>query len=136
MNTSIPTNGQLERTLSQRIQALYRDELGHRTGKIACSLCGSKVVIVIEDSITQPEQILAKEGQKTLAEEVHSELDDAIQPRLKQLIEDVLSVEVVDLLSDATLETGRTGIIAVLEMEPAVRASSSTQRLKSRAPLS
>ncbi|WAL60725.1 DUF2294 domain-containing protein [Thermocoleostomius sinensis] len=135
MNTSIPTNGQLERTLSQRIQALYRDELGHRTGKITCSLCGSKAVIVIEDSITQPEQILAKEGQTTLAEEVRSELDDAIQPRLKQLIEEVLNVEVIDLLSDATLETGRTGIIAVLKMEPTVRASSATQRLKTRAPL-
>jgi uncharacterized protein YbcI len=135
MNASVPTNGQLERTLSQRIQALYRDELGHRTGKITCSLCSNKMVIVIEDSITQPEQILAKEGQKNLAEEVHSELDDAIQPRLKQVIEEVVGVEVIDLLSDATLETGRTGIIAVLQMEPTVRASSSAQRLKTRAPL-
>jgi uncharacterized protein YbcI len=135
MNTSIPTNGQLERTLSQRIQALYRDELGHRTGKITCSLCNGKLVIVIEDSITQPERILAKEGQKSLAEEVHSELDGAIQPRLKQLIEEVLNVEVIDLLSDATLETGRTGIIAVLQAEPTVRASSSAQRLKTRTSL-
>lgn len=131
MNPSVPTNGQLERTLSQRIQALYRDHLGHRTGKVSCSLCSEKLVIVIENSITQPEQILAKGGQGSLAKEVRSELDDAIRPHLKDLIQDVLSVDIVDLLSDATMETGRTGIIAVLDTTPAVRTSSA-QRQKTR----
>lgn len=119
--TVVPTCGQLERTLSQRIQALYRDQLGHRLGKVTCQLFETKLAIVIEDSITQPEQVLAQEGQSNLAKEVHARLDHVIQPQLKTLIEQVLEVNVIDVLSDAAFETGRTGIIAVLTETPDVR---------------
>jgi len=132
MTITIPTQGQLERTLSQRIQSLYKEQLGHRPGKVTCRLLGEKLIIVIEGSITQPEQILAKEGQVHLAKEVRSELEDAIQPQLKTLVEEIVKVDVVDLLSDATLETGRTGAIVVLADCPAVRSPASAQRLKAR----
>lgn len=132
MTATIPTQGQLERTLSQRIQGLYKDQLGHRPSKVTCRLLGEKIIIVIEDSITQPEQILAQEGQMHLAKEVRSELDDAIQPQLKTLVEEIVKVDVVDLLSDATLETGRSGAIVVLAECPTVRSSASAQRLKAR----
>jgi uncharacterized protein YbcI len=125
MTTSIPTRGQLERTLSQKIQALYREQLGHRPGKVTCQVFGEQLAIVIEDSITQPEQVLANEGQSSLAQEVRSELDSALQPQLKTLIEEIVRVGVVDLLSDATLESGRTGMIVVLDNPPEVRSSNS-----------
>lgn len=125
---SIPTRGQLERTLSQRIQSLYREELGHRPGKVTCQLFGEKLAIVIENSITQPEQVLAKGGQEALAEEVRSELADALRPQLKALLEEILDVDVVDLLSDATIETGRTGVIVVLANAPTVRNPSSMNK--------
>jgi uncharacterized protein YbcI len=124
MTATLPTRGQLERTLSQRIQALYREELGHRTGKVTCQIFGEQLAIVIEDSITQPEQMLAQKGQDALATEVRTGIDDAIQPQLKSLIEEIAGVSVIDLLSDATLESGRTGIIAVLDSTPAVRCPS------------
>lgn len=130
--TTIPTQGQLERTLSQRIQTLYKNQLGHRPGQVTCRLLSEKLIILIEDSITQPELILAQEGQMHLAQEVRSELDDAIKPQLRALIEEVLKVDVVDLLSDATLETGRTGAIVVLAESPAVRSPASAQKLKTR----
>lgn len=132
MTTTTPTQGQLERTLSQRIQNLYKTQLGHRPSKVMCRLLNEKLVIVIEGSITQPEQILAQEGQIHLAKEVRSELDDAIQPQLRTLIEEILKVNVVDLLSDATLETGRTGAIVVLAEGPDIRSSTAAQRLKAR----
>lgn len=128
--TAIPTPGQLERTLSQRVQTLYKNQLGHRPGQVTCRLFGEKLIILIEDSITQPELILAQEGQLHLAEEVRSELDDAIKPQLRALVEEVLKVDVVDLLSDATLETGRTGAIVVLAEVPTVRSPASAQKLK------
>lgn len=121
MDSSAPTRGQLERTLSQRIQALYRTQLGHQPRKVTCQIFDEKIAIVLEDAITQPEQILASSGQEKLAEKVRSELDEAIQPQLKALIEEIMGVTVLDLLSDAKLETGRTGIIAVLEAPPQVR---------------
>jgi uncharacterized protein YbcI len=128
--SSKPTRGQLERTLSQRLQALYREQLGHQPGKITCQLFDEKVAIILENSITQPEQLLADRGQAELAEQVRSQLDEAIQPRLKTLIEEVLGVPVLDLLSDATLETGRTGVIAVLEMTPEVRNPEAVPKIK------
>jgi uncharacterized protein YbcI len=59
---------------------------------------------------------------------VRSDLDNAIRPHLKALIEEILAVEVLDLLSDATLQTGRTGMIVVLENPPQMRASASSQK--------
>lgn len=128
MSTQTLTRGQVERTLSQQLQALYRSQLGHQTGKITCQLLDDKLMIVVEDSVTQPEQLLAEEGHKELAEQVRTDLDAAVRPHLKTLIEEALGVDVLDLLSDATLETGRTGIIVVLASSPAVRASTVIQK--------
>lgn len=128
--SSKPTRGQLERLLSQRLQALYREQLGHQPGKVTCQLFDEKLAVIVEDSITPPEQLLANTGQIELAEQVRSDLDKAIQPQLKGLIEDVLGVSVLDLLSDATLETGRTGIIAVLDLTPEVRNPDAVPKVK------
>lgn len=121
MDASSLTRGQLERTLSQQIQALYRTQLEHQPSKVICQIFDEKIAIILEDSITQPEQLLFNTGQEELAEQVRSELDEAIQPQLKALIEQVVGVPVIDLLSDAKLETGRTATIAILAATPQVR---------------
>lgn len=128
--TSTPTRGQLERTLSQRIQALYRNQLGHQPSKVICQLFDEKVAIVLEDSVTQPEQLLAQNGQEDLAEQVRENLDKALEPQLKALIEEVVGVQVLDLLSDAKIETGRTGTIAVLAAVPKVRDPAAIPKVK------
>lgn len=117
----LPTRGQLERTLSQRLQALYRTQTGHRLEEVVCQIFDQRIAIVLENSITQVEQLLASDGKSDLAEEVRSKLNEAIEPQVKQLIEEVLGVTVVDLLSDAKFETERTGMIAVLAEAPQVR---------------
>ncbi len=124
------TRGQLERTLSQRIQALYRDKLDRQPSKVTCQLFECKLAIIVEDSVTQPERILVEVGQIDLAEQVRSILDSAIAPDLKNIIREVLGVSVIDLLSDATLGTGRTGAIAVLESTPNVRNPNSIPKTK------
>ena len=124
MASDTPTKGQLERSLSQKVQALYRNKLGQQPSKVSCQLCDEKLIIILEDSLTQPEQILAQGGQEDLAEEVRTNLDDFIKPKLKSLVEEVSGVNVTDLLSDVTLESGLTGIIAMLEKTPMVRSAS------------
>lgn len=121
MDASYPTRGQIERTLSQRIQALYRTQLEHQPSKVTCQLFDEKIAVVLEDSITQPEQLLVSQGQEELAEKVRSELDQALQPQLKTLIEEVVGVDVVDILSNAKLETGRTATVVILASSPPVR---------------
>ncbi len=130
-----PTRGQLERTIAQRIQALYREILGHQPSKVTCQLCDHNVVLLLEGSITQPEQLLAEIGKQELAEQVRLDLDDAIQPQIKALIEEILNVSVVDLLTDATLETGRTGIIAILTDAPDIRHPALNSKNKKSASL-
>lgn len=121
MDTSYPTRGQIERTLSQRIQALYRTQLEHQPSQVICQIFDGKIAIILEDSITQPEQLLVDNGQEELAEQVRSKLDDALEPQLKALIEEVVGVSVIDLLSDAKLATGRTATIVILAETPQVR---------------
>jgi uncharacterized protein YbcI len=130
MTASIPTRGQLERSLSQRIQALYRNQLGHRLGDVICQMFDQKIAIVLENSITQPERVLINNGKEDLAEQVREDIDEAIHTQLRELIEEVVGVNVIDLLSDATLETERTGIIAVLAEIPKVRDRNSIPKIK------
>jgi uncharacterized protein YbcI len=125
MTTTLPTRGQLERSLSQRIQALYRSQLGHRLSGVDCELLETKIAIVLEQSVTQPEQLLVDQGKSELVESLHSELEEVIQPQLKTLIEEVIGVSVIDLLSDITLRTARTGIIAILSEAPSIRDAAS-----------
>ena len=132
MSSTIPTRGQLERNLSQTIQALYSNQLGHRPTKVTCQLFDATLAIVIEDSITSPEKLLIDKGEDDLAEQVRSGLDEAIEPKLKELIAEVLEVKVLDLLSDATLETGRSGVIAVLSETPSVRNPDSIPKAKTK----
>ena len=121
MSSSSPTRGQVERTLSQRIQSLYRTQLEHKLSKVTCQIFDEKIAIILEDSVTQPEQLLANNGQVKLAEQVRSELGEALEPQLKALIAEVVGVDVVELLSDAKLETGRTATVAILAAKPEVR---------------
>jgi uncharacterized protein YbcI len=133
MTTSLPTRGQIERTLAQQIQALYREQLGHQPSKVSCQLAEQNLIILIEDSITPPEQLLAQTGRQELAEKVRSDLDTAIQPQLKELIEETLNIAVVEILSDATLETGRTGMIAILAETPSYRSSAAVTKARRKA---
>ncbi|MGD1855897.1 MAG: DUF2294 domain-containing protein [Leptolyngbyaceae cyanobacterium] len=119
------TKGQLEREISQRIRTLYKKCLGHKLSQANCQLFDSKIAIVLEDSVTQPEKFLVGEGETELIEEVHDNLGQSIYPQIKTLIEEILGVKVLDLLSDVTLETERTGIIVILDKAPSIRSKES-----------
>lgn len=131
-----PTRGQLERNLSQRILALYRSQLGHQPTQVSCTLVDEKLIIVLENALTPAEQLLVQNGQEGLAQQVRSELEMVIQSQLKELIEKVLEVPVTDLLNDSTLETGRTGTIAILKAVPKFRDVVTKSKGKSEMPSS
>ncbi len=128
MATLEPTRGQLERNISQRIQSLYRSLFGHQPSQVSCNLIDNKLVIAMENAITPPEKLLVDNGQAELAEKVRSELQTVLEEQMKDLINEVLGVEAIDLLNDTTLETGRTGTIAILGAAPRIRESSSKSK--------
>lgn len=126
--TQMPTRGQLQRTLSQRIQKLYKEELGHSPSKVSCQIDDCKLTVIVEDSLTKAEQLLidnqesASESIQSDVEQIRSDLDNAIRPKFTNLIEEVLGLEVIDLLSDTTLQTGRSGFLVILSESPAVNS--------------
>lgn len=125
---SLPTIGQLERELNQKISALYRSQLNHQPNQVSCQLSGNTLTIVIENAITQPEQLLNSNGDNQLVEQVRERIDEIIRPQLQKLIEAILQVEVVDVLSDVTLDTGRGGLIIMLSDPPVVRTPQSSRQ--------
>lgn len=121
MTDSAPTRAQMERDLGQRIQALYREQLGHRPRKVTCQFFDQKLAIVLEDATIAPEQLLLENQRQKFAEALRMELAEAIKPQLKALIEEVTGVQIVTLLNDSDLENGTSGIVAILADIPVVR---------------
>ncbi len=119
----VPTQGQLQRQLSQQFQRLYREQLNHTPGKITCQITDDKVMLVIENSVTKPEQLLVENGESDLAEKVRNDLSAALRPQIVELIEGLLDRQAVDILTDATLSTGRTSIVVILSSPPDLRPS-------------
>ncbi|WP_017297964.1 DUF2294 domain-containing protein [Nodosilinea nodulosa] len=117
----LPTLGQLQRKLAQDFQRLYRERLDHTPGKITCQILDEKLLFVIEDSVTKPEQLLLDEGQAELAEQVRGDLAAALRPQIVEMVESTLERQVVDVLTDATLTTGRTSVVIILSEPPEAR---------------
>ena len=110
--------GLLEQNLSRRIKVLYLEQLGHEPDKVECRLINQTLTIVVDNPITQPEQLLLKSGKQEFADLVRSTIHKAFQPQLKALIEEVFATHVLDLLGDSKIQTGRTSIVAVLADSP------------------
>jgi uncharacterized protein YbcI len=116
-----PTIGQLEREISQRISALYYEQLGQRPNQVVCHFFDTELVISLENSTTLVERTLISGGYESLAEQVRLFLDKIIKIQLQSLIEEVIGKPILDLMTNTNIATGRTGIIVVLKQLPEVR---------------
>lgn len=132
MTTNLPTCGELERELTQRIRALYRQYLGYQPSQVFCHLFADKLVLIIEGSLTDLEKFLLQEDQDKLVFQLRSTIDRVIKPHLISLIESVLSIAVVDLMLDTTLEREYAGAIAFLSATPEVRNPQVIPKTKKR----
>ncbi|MBD2256012.1 DUF2294 domain-containing protein [Pseudanabaena sp. FACHB-2040] len=122
------TAGQLERELAQRINGLYRSQLNHQPARVNCQLSDNRLTVVIEDVVTQPEKLLNDSGDIALVEQIRLRIDEIIRPHLQELVEDILGVAVLDFLSDVTINTGRGGMIIILERAPTLRTPQAASR--------
>ena len=129
MERQLPTFGQLERSLSQNIQKLYREELEHSPQKVTSKFFGNRLAIVIEDALTAVEQTLVNEDNGQIVKDLNLAINSVIKPKLKTVVETVLEVEVEDILFDSTIETKRTGAIVILTQIPQVRSPKSIWKI-------
>ena len=118
---TLPTKGQLERQLSQGVQALYRSQFGHLPHKVVCHLFGDKIAIIAEGTVTALEQILKNNSQSDLASDIRAAVSETFAVEVKQKIKEIFGLEVVDLIYDSNLDSGYLGTIAFLEKSPQTR---------------
>lgn len=125
-----PTRGQIERTLSQRLQALYRERTGHRPGKVTCQFFDEKLAIILEQIATPIERFLIEKEQLDFAQKLRLELESVMQSEVIRLIEEIAETSVVSLLSDTDLACDCSGFIAILKDSPPVRDPASIPKVK------
>ena len=117
------TQEQLEQKLLECIQSVYLKILGHQPQQISCKLLDKNLTVIIEDSITQPEQLLISSGKEELAQQVRSHIHLAFEPYLKSTIEEVTAIPLTDLIAQSSLDSGRTSIVAIFAQVPFITPS-------------
>ncbi len=130
MSEVIPTSEQIERSLSQRVQSIYKDELGVCPDRVVCQFFDQKLAIAREKVTTPYEQLLLSNERVESAKNMRSHLDAALKPRLIELIEEISGVAVKALLSDTDLICDVSGMIVVLGDVPPVRNVESIPNVK------
>ncbi|MBE9069639.1 DUF2294 domain-containing protein [Leptolyngbya cf. ectocarpi LEGE 11479] len=118
---ALPTVGELERDLSQKIQALYSQRLGQLPTKVICHLFGQNVVVILENCITHLEHFLFQQRASDLFLEVRKTVNQQIKQDISELIESVLDVHVTGILIDTSTELNQTGLIVALSDTPDAR---------------
>ncbi len=119
MNAStFQSQEQLEQKLLECIQEVSLKTLGHQPQQISCKLLDKNLTIIIEDSVTKPEQLLINSGKQELAQQLRANIDLAFEPYLKSTIEKLTSIPIADLISKSSLDSGRTSIVAVFNRTP------------------
>ncbi len=108
----------IETLLSQKIKDVYQDKLEHQLDNISYRLFERTLIIMMEGTITSPEKLLKSSARLDLAKQVRESIDSVIHPQIKDIIEEVLNVKVIDFLSDTTIDNDLTGAIAIFEFKP------------------
>lgn len=117
------TQEQLEQKLLEEVREVYFKVLGHQPQQISCKLLDKNLTVIIEDSITQPEQLLIDSGNQELAKQVRTNIHLAFEPYLKSALEEVTSITLTDLISKSSLDSGRTSMVAIFEQAPFIPPS-------------
>lgn len=134
MTHSEPTSGQLERTISQQLQAFYREKIGQRPSKAICQIFDDSLVTVLESTIAPAEQTLIEAGQMDLAQTLRSELHRILKPQLKTLVEEITQVPVLAIMMDSEFERGSSTVVAILASIPPVRDLETIPKVRRAVP--
>lgn len=131
MTYRLPTRKQLEKELSRGIQILYKEELGYFPSTITCELFDRYLAIIVEEATTPLEQNLWQTENSQLIEQVRSEINLILKPKLISIIETKLDVEIQEFLYNVTFSTNRMVTLVILTRPPLLRNSKSSHKLNS-----
>lgn len=117
MNNSFTISQDLQNQISQIIKDIYSKELGHQVKEVKVKLRNSNLIIIVEGTVTKPEQLLSQTQNRKLAKQVRKFIDDVIQPQIKNSLEEAIEVKILDYLSDTVIDSNITGAIAIFEFK-------------------
>lgn len=115
------TRGEMERNLSQSVQAFYRNQLGCSTEKVSCHILNEQVAIAIRNPITPLESLLSSSIDSQFVQDLRDRIDTIIKQDLIITIEKILGVEVIAMTINTTVNSNLTGIVALLSQKPITR---------------
>ena len=104
----------LEQNLSERINFIFHQQLGHKVDEIQCNLLEHKLVIVVKQALTKPELLLLNNGHEAIAKDIRNSIEEILQPQIKSLIEEIIETQVSELLFATHLDADCLSIIALL----------------------
>lgn len=79
MAENIPTIGEMERGISQSIQAFYRNKLGCRVEKVDCHIVNKQVSTTIQNPITPVEKLLYLHAEGQFISELRDRIDRIVK---------------------------------------------------------
>lgn len=131
MVDTLLTRGEMERNLSQSVQAYYRHQLGCRTDKVNCHIINEQVAIAIHNPITHVEKFLSSKRDRDFVRDLRARIDTIVKNELSSTIEKIAGVQVIALTIDTALDNNLTGIVALLAQKPKLRdAKRNTTKLR------
>lgn len=123
MEQTILTRGEMERSLSQYVQAFYRERLGCKTRKVSCHILNNKLAIAVENSVTPLEKLLNTYSDSKYTQDLRTRIDAIVKDCLPPKLEEILGVKISSLAIDTTLDQNFTGMLALLEEVPSLRSN-------------
>ena len=123
MSDRLPTYKQLEKDLSLKIKALYNLEINFAPRKVACKLFSKYLAIVMDGALSPLEKSLLDRGKHETIARLREETFLVFRPKLSELIEEIVGVKIIEILSDTTFTSNKTGTLVVLSELPKVRSS-------------
>jgi uncharacterized protein YbcI len=107
----------IEYILSKKIQDIYQEQLHHQLENISYKFFDHTLIVILEGAVTSLEKLLTNNNNLHLAQQVRRAIDDLIHPQIKNIIEEVMNVEIIDFMTDTTIDNNITGAIAILKFK-------------------
>lgn len=123
MSDRLRTYKQLEKDLALKIKALYDLDINFAPRKVTCKLFSRYLAIVMDETLSPLEKSLLDRGKKELIARLRQETFLIFQPKLSELIKEIVSVEIIEILTDTSFGSNKTGTLVVLSELPKLRNS-------------
>ena len=106
------TKGQMEAQISNAISKFEKDCMGRGPKEIKTKIIQSHILIIIDGFLTQSEQKLAttEHGIK-LVKDMRSSLFENSREQLRELVEEIVDIDVLSIHSDVSTKTGEKVIV-------------------------